>query len=394
MHRGLIFVLVVLAAAGSGGGAALASSSTSGKRSTRTGSLTVFAQPNPSEVGTPVTITGRLSSSNPGGAAVALWQRLPGATSFHRVATASTHSSGRYTFVRAADTNRSWFTTSGGLRSSTVMEHVHAKVSLSTSNAEPIPGNRVRLMGKIVPSHAGDRVMLQQREGSAWKVVASERLSGQSRFSFRRSFPRSGRFTFRAALAANVRNLLSYSLPFPLFVSQIHKIKHVVIIMQENRSFDQYFGTFRGADGIPGLAGNPGAVPCIPDPQKPQPGMRQALPRHCRRKLRRPPRDSQRDCGYGLFKSSSLHRLPDGRVRHPVRGRSALQGHQPIVQPLPGHGLQLVPGRDGLPHRGGYPELLALRAGLRAAGPHVRAGEVVERYGAPIHGLRVGREVL
>jgi phospholipase C len=47
----------------------------------------------------------------------------------------------------------------------------------------------------------------------------------------------------------------------------IHKIRHVVIIMQENRSFDSYFGTYPGADGIPGLAGNPGSVPCIPDPQ-------------------------------------------------------------------------------------------------------------------------------
>jgi phospholipase C len=46
----------------------------------------------------------------------------------------------------------------------------------------------------------------------------------------------------------------------------IHKIRHVVIIMQENRSFDTYFGTYPGADGIPGLAGNPGAVPCLPDP--------------------------------------------------------------------------------------------------------------------------------
>jgi phospholipase C len=36
--------------------------------------------------------------------------------------------------------------------------------------------------------------------------------------------------------------------------------------MQENRSFDTYFGTYPGADGIPGLAGNPGAVPCVPDP--------------------------------------------------------------------------------------------------------------------------------
>jgi phospholipase C len=48
----------------------------------------------------------------------------------------------------------------------------------------------------------------------------------------------------------------------------IHKIRHVVIIMQENRSFDNYFGTYRGADGIPGLAGHRGNVPCLPDPHE------------------------------------------------------------------------------------------------------------------------------
>ena len=30
----------------------------------------------------------------------------------------------------------------------------------------------------------------------------------------------------------------------------IHTIKHIVIIMQENRSFDSYFGTYPGADGM------------------------------------------------------------------------------------------------------------------------------------------------
>src|SRR5438552_1430780 len=50
----------------------------------------------------------------------------------------------------------------------------------------------------------------------------------------------------------------------------IHTIRHVVIIMQENRSFDSYFGTYPGADGIPGLAGNPGTVPCVPDPLRNQ----------------------------------------------------------------------------------------------------------------------------
>jgi len=44
----------------------------------------------------------------------------------------------------------------------------------------------------------------------------------------------------------------------------IHKIKHVIIIMQENRSFDSYFGTFPGADGIPMRAGVP--TVCVPNP--------------------------------------------------------------------------------------------------------------------------------
>ncbi len=46
----------------------------------------------------------------------------------------------------------------------------------------------------------------------------------------------------------------------------IHKIKHIVIIMQENRSFDNYFGTFPGADGIPMRHGVP--IACIPDPMR------------------------------------------------------------------------------------------------------------------------------
>ena len=33
------------------------------------------------------------------------------------------------------------------------------------------------------------------------------------------------------------------------------KISHVIIIMQENRSFDSYFGTYPGADGLPSAGG-------------------------------------------------------------------------------------------------------------------------------------------
>jgi phospholipase C len=39
--------------------------------------------------------------------------------------------------------------------------------------------------------------------------------------------------------------------------SGIHRIKHVIVIMQENRSFDTYFGTYPGAAGIPMQDGKP-----------------------------------------------------------------------------------------------------------------------------------------
>ena len=42
------------------------------------------------------------------------------------------------------------------------------------------------------------------------------------------------------------------------------KIKHVIVVMQENRSFDSYFGTYPGADGIPMQNGTPTA--CVNDP--------------------------------------------------------------------------------------------------------------------------------
>jgi phospholipase C len=47
----------------------------------------------------------------------------------------------------------------------------------------------------------------------------------------------------------------------------IHKIAHVVVIMQENRSFDTYFGTYPGADGIPMVDGKP--TVCLPQKSGP-----------------------------------------------------------------------------------------------------------------------------
>jgi phospholipase C len=46
--------------------------------------------------------------------------------------------------------------------------------------------------------------------------------------------------------------------------SAIPQLQHIIIIMQENRSFDAYFGTYPGANGIPMSNGHP--TICNPDP--------------------------------------------------------------------------------------------------------------------------------
>src|ERR1700694_2481614 len=54
------------------------------------------------------------------------------------------------------------------------------------------------------------------------------------------------------------------SSPKPTSLSGIQKIQHVIVIMQENRSFDHYFGTYPGADGVVGSNGQ--ITVCVNDP--------------------------------------------------------------------------------------------------------------------------------
>ncbi len=51
--------------------------------------------------------------------------------------------------------------------------------------------------------------------------------------------------------------------PDPLAQAR-NKIKHIIVIMQENRSFDEYFGTYPGANGFPTVSGKFSV--CISDP--------------------------------------------------------------------------------------------------------------------------------
>jgi phospholipase C len=50
----------------------------------------------------------------------------------------------------------------------------------------------------------------------------------------------------------------------PRVIRDADKLQHLIFIVQENRSFDHYFGTFPGADGIP-MDANGQPTICIPD---------------------------------------------------------------------------------------------------------------------------------
>ena len=140
------------------------------------------------------------------------------------------------------------------------------RVTLVASDPRPWPGEPLRLSGRVRPSQPGRLLLVQRHDRRRWVAVARLRLSRASRFSLRWRRRSSGRIILRALLVAEGGLPGGASYPLSLDFEPLHRIKHVVIITQENRSFDQYFGTYPGADGIPGLAGNRGRVPCVPDP--------------------------------------------------------------------------------------------------------------------------------
>jgi phospholipase C len=136
----------------------------------------------------------------------------------------------------------------------------HARISLSTSSGTLNAGDVATLSGRVRPARAGKRVLIEQRATGGWQVIARPRLNSISRYSVSYMFTAGGLIRLRTVLPGDRRTVRSHSPVRTVTVLVgIHKIQHVVIIMQENRSFDSYFGTYPGADGIP-----PGV--CIPDP--------------------------------------------------------------------------------------------------------------------------------
>ncbi len=231
--------------------------------------LSLYAAPNPVTAVAQVRVFGSLIGVHRGvkrcGEAIVLWRRYPNQLRFSPIARTLTTASGSYSFVMPAGTvttNRDWRVTATGLKSRTVTQDVRPVVTLTSTATFAVAGDSETLSGELEPAQAGQVISLQRRKGARWTTVARPRLTRSGSFSTSHTFTTGRTEQWRALAPATIHNLAADSTTLKIKIaplSGIHKIRHVVIIMQENRSFDSYFGTFPGADGIP-----PGV--CVPDP--------------------------------------------------------------------------------------------------------------------------------
>jgi phospholipase C len=258
-RRRLIAWLVVAAAlAGLLGAAPRA-----GAASPRVTSVTIRSSANPAKPTRRVVVSGRVIGKDVRGTRVTLWQRLDGQRGFRAAGQGVADGSGSYAIAfrrGVVSTSREWYASARGRRSAAIGQRAQAAVSLAASATTVNAGAVVTLSGAVAPSHRGDHVVIQQRTTGHWTQIASAKLGRSSRFKVTYPFTRGGHSSLRAMLPRDGRNARSYAPSVAITtLAGIHKIQHVVVIMQENRSFDTYFGTYPGADGFP-----PGV--CLPDP--------------------------------------------------------------------------------------------------------------------------------
>jgi phospholipase C len=226
-------------------------------------SVTIRSSVNPVQAGKRLVLTGSLGGRSLGGAEVTLWQRVGRARRFSIAQRTTASGAGAYRFTFApgtVTTSRQWYATAGAVRSRAIAQRVRAVVRLATSSTAIDAGDLVTLSGSVTPSHKGGQVLIQQRFTGPWRQIATAKVGRDSRYSVTYPMTTGGVSEIRAVLPATPRNIRSYAPAVTVnTLAGIHKIQHVVVIMQENRSFDTYFGTYPGADGIPHGV-------CLPDP--------------------------------------------------------------------------------------------------------------------------------
>ena len=160
-------------------------------------------------------------------------------------------------------------------------------------------------------------------------------------------------------------------------------LDHLIFIVQENRSFDHYFGTFPGADGIPRKPDGTFA-PCVPDPNGP---------------CRRPYHDRNTVDGGGPHGSEAATTdINGGRMDGFLRAleiKGNVCSRHPHQAPCP----QATPGPGGTPDAMGFhteqeiPNYWAYARRYVLHDRDVRAGRFLDPALAPVPGVGLGGDV-
>src|ERR1700733_3318798 len=173
------------------------------------GGLTIAASPDPSTAGRKVVISGGLTSNPPpSGVQVVLWRELSGQSTFDQVTQTTTDSAGQYkiTLKRGmVNADQKWYVTANGLQSPTLQQQVNALVGLAGLHTVAA-GQAMLLRGQVTPSHAGQPVLIEQRRGGHWAVIARPRLGHNSKYGVMHRFTRSGTIELRTVLPGDARN--------------------------------------------------------------------------------------------------------------------------------------------------------------------------------------------
>jgi hypothetical protein len=191
--------------------------------------LTINATPNPIIAGEGVLIYGQLRGTDITGKTIVLYHHVSGShMGYTRIGATTTDSHGFYEFTRAegvVTTNRSWFVREPGVRkvhSRTVFERVAALVSLTANTTTADTGQPITFSGHVTPSHASERVALQEQVGSSddWKTLKTGLLDGSSNYSIAYRWRVPGDRDVRVVLPGDVRNVRSESDPLTVSIQQ------------------------------------------------------------------------------------------------------------------------------------------------------------------------------
>lgn len=189
--------------------------------------LTIRTSADPISAGQGVLIYGRLWGPDNAGKRIWLFHRIDPAGHFTPVGVTRTDGAGFYEFIRAdgvVKTNRNWFVLGPHYtHSRTVHEWVSSVVTLSAGATTAMTAQPVDFSGTVFPSHAGQRVLLQEQvstNGNGWKTLEAGRTNGESAFSIAHHFRTAGSYTLRAFFRGDPRNIAGASPSVEITVQQ------------------------------------------------------------------------------------------------------------------------------------------------------------------------------